>query len=372
MLAVILRFGLCIALLGSIVASRPSHSASAKPPHRASAVSAAPRTAVSPPVADTADASVSAYESSDPLDAIFEFVFIGLLSLLVFIVVGSFIGGFAAVSIFMDSGCLRSIVFCLGWGAAGIGGLLLGMLLSEMIGLDSLFDASVYLGVLGYPFGWIKARDHLQELPRDQFLTWKRTLTSGAVVGTGAGSALSMLRSVALFKGGGGSFGGGGASGSFGGTSAGSGGAVAAKAGSASAGEAVALAGAGGTTAAADSPSRSNESKPETDAGARSESQSSASWFQRQFEKVAHLIRHLRWYHGCAFVLVVLIFMPVGLGIATWFQNRDVVIIVTAAAVLVGVYRLFRRWAVSTAPSSSRPSHTRSTFRGGGASDSWQ
>lgn len=357
-----LRTGLCFVLslaflVPHFTASSPSSAQTAglqqsasTPTQLASAVTAAPP--------DSANVEISVGASESWIEALLEFLILGIITILLLAVVGAFTGGFAAVSIFMETGCLRFVVFGLGWVPACIAGFLVGIFLSESTGWDVLMETGLQVGFLGYPIGWAWGLRRANQLPREEYLTWKHTLTGGALLGTGAGSALSFTRAAGLlFKGGGGSFGGGGASGSLSSAPSVSA-AAAASSGSVSATGAVALGGTGSGATATGKQTVSERTAPS----------SKASWMRRRLHKVGHRIRSLRWYHVAAFMLIVLIFVPVGLGVATWLQNPDVLIFVTAAAALIGGYRLSRRWTASAASSSRKDSD----FRGGGASDSWE
>ena len=243
-------------------------------------------------------------------------------------------GGFAAVALFMDAGCLRIGLAVLGWGAALLGGLLIGGVLGTGLGALSVFGwAGGIAGGLGYPVLFLRARTKIKQLPQAEYLTWKHTLTGGALLGTGAGSALNVARSAgALFKGGGGSFGGGGASGSFGG------GAVAQGA-TASAQGAGASGTVGLTSSAAPGVGAVSAGVASTRSAAADQGRApsaSGSRVKRAGHAVWRFVQRLRWYHGVAFVLVLLVFLPVGMGVGTVFQRPRLLLWI------VGVYTLFR------------------------------
>lgn len=395
MIAALVRFGLGVFLLAGIAALVPaSHGSSLPPRHRTNrgsirASTPSPSTmpsyaaekatfhSVRPTVPPPDTVSVNVDLGGGFFGTIFEvlaeLIIIGLLIGLLLVVFGTFTVGFAAVSIFIETGCLRFLVLGMGWIAAFLGSIFLGDLVGQLLGMeDFLTRAGMYLGGLGYPLGWAWGRKRARQMPRDEFLTWKRTLTSGALLGTGAGSAMSLLKS-AIFKGGGGSFGGGGASGSFqGGGSFGGSGAQGA-AGGVATGQTVALRGAGGSQQAAEGQNQAlssstpgSSSSGSSSAASQPDTQHAPSWGHRQAEKVRHRMQQLRWYHGCAFILVVLIFIPVGLGLGAGLQNRTVLIVVLALGTVAGALRLWRRWASSSPASDSKTS----SFQGGSTSNS--
>lgn len=318
---------------------------------------------------DSSSVHISITTSEHPVDAFFEFLVLGVLAGLLFAVVAAFIIGFAAVSIFMDTGCLRFIVFGLGWIPACFTGFISGIILSDLIGWSVLADAGAQLGFFGYPVAWTWGYRRAKQLPREQYVTWQRTLTGGALLGAGVGSVLNLARSAAvLFKGGGGSFGGGGASGSFGSLQTGSAHAgvtaISPSGSSAPAGNALVLGAAGGSATTTSSRVQPASSTP-------TERSSDTAGLGRRLRHVVRWMRHLRWYHGCAFVLVVLIFVPVGVGAAAWLQDPKTLIFVTAITLAVSLYRWFHRRAAASAPTQHRAPHTDAPFQGGGTSDTW-
>ncbi|NBB74902.1 MAG: hypothetical protein GVY35_14680 [Bacteroidetes bacterium] len=246
-------------------------------------------------------------------------------------------GGFAAVALFLDAGCLRMGLAVLGWGAALLGGLLIGGVLGTGLGALSVFGwAGVIAGGLGYPVLFLRARTKIKQLPQAEYLTWKHTLTGGALLGTGAGSALSVVRSAgALFKGSGGSFGGGGASGSFGGGQVAQVATASAQGASASSTVGLTSSAAPGVGAVSAGVASTRSAAAAADDQGRASS-ASGSRVKRVGRAVWRLVRRLRWYHGVAFVLVLLVFLPVGMGVGTVFQRPRLLLWI------VGVYTLFR------------------------------
>jgi len=227
-------------------------------------------------------------------------------------------GGFAAVALFSESGCLRVLLAIMGWLAALLGGLIGGGLLGTLLGGGLAFF--IWTGVIvcgiGYLILYARAGTYIKQLPREKRLTWKHTLTGGAIIGTGAGSVANLARSAgALFKGGGGNFGGGGASGAF------SGGPIAQAAVSAQGGSAPgAVVLTSGAAAAA----------------VRGGASVSGGRFHRWTQAVLGFARRLRWYHGVGFVLILLVFLPVGMGVAAVFQRPRLLLWIA------GVYTVWR------------------------------
>ena len=326
------------------------------------------RDSVAAPEDESDGAIVSISTSEDDMtDSVLEFIVLAIFLTILIAIAGVFVGGFAAVSIFMDTGCLRFFVFALGWGPAAFIGLFIGLLLSEMTGLEFLMSLSTKTLFWGYPIAWGVGLHHAKQLPEDEFETWKQTLTGGALLGAGAGSVLNLARSAAVFKGGGGSFGGGGASGSFsGGAAANVQSVAAASTSGGSAAGAVALGGAAGAAnVAVQHAANSSDAESSASPDADSEAREPTSWFHRQALRFTRWIQRFQWYHGCAFVVVALIFIPVGLWVAHLLQDRNLLI---AGGVIVGltiVYRLWKRWATPS------PSEADSSFSGGGAVTSW-
>lgn len=369
----LIRVVLCATLLGLAGPCAAQDTSAVSTPNRPAKVDSTQHGATQADSlsADSEDeVNISVGSSESVVETILEFILLAVIIGLALIIVSAFVGGFAAVSIFMETGCLRFIVFGLGWIPASLFGFLVGIFVGEATGLDFLTEACAYLGFWGYPFGWGWGLYKVNQLPEEEYVTWKRTLTSGALLGAGAGSALNLTRSAAaVFKGGGGSFGGGGASGSFGSAQAGSAAAAApaASIAAASGGGGTALGAAGGGAVVAVESATSGAVSARDAGRARDES----SWIRRRIQGIVHWMQRLRWYHGCAFVLVALIFIPVGLGAAAWMQDPKVLIFVIATTVLVTAYRLWKRWAVSSVSTADRSSSAHSSFRGGGASASW-
>lgn len=355
----LLRPGLCLVLLGlaAFVTAPPSPAQSARAPSAPQTQTAAPSSA------DSAHTQASTRPAEDPFDVIFEFIVLGVVALLLLAIAGTFIGGFAAVSIFMETGCLRFVVFGLGWLPACFAGFLLGIGLSELIGWGYLTKLGAYTGLWGYPFGWAWGLRRAKQLPREEYVTWQRTLTGGALLGAGAGSVLNLARSATvLFKGGGGSFGGGGASGSFGSIQASGGGSAGAAGTSASSGASAGSAAVLGAT--------SGSAARSTATQAAAEHSGEGSWIRRRIQGALRWMRRLRWYHGCAFVLVVLIFVPVGLGAAAWLQDPKTLIFVAALALAMSIYRWLKRRAEPSG-AASPPGDNETSFRGGATSATW-
>jgi len=228
-------------------------------------------------------------------------------------------GGFAAVALFSESGCLRVLLAIMGWLAALLGGLIGGGLLGTLLGGGLAFF--IWTGVIvcgiGYLILYARAGTYIKQLPREKRLTWKHTLTGAALLGTGASSAASLGRSAgALFKGGGGNFGGGGASGAFGSGQIAQVTAASAQGGSAP-GAVVLTSGAAAAAVRGGASVRSGR-------------------LHRWAQAVLGFARRLRWYHGVAFVLVLLIFLPVGMGVAAVFQRPRLLLWI------VGVYTTWR------------------------------
>lgn len=242
--------------------------------------------------------------------------------------------GFAAVALFMDSGCFRAIVAGLAWLSTVLLGLIIGFVLIDVAGwpgetLQVAFWGSTLLFWVSYFWG----KRRVARLSEADRLTWKRTLTGGAFIGTGIGSMLNVARSTgALFRGGGGSFGGGGASGSFGS-------AQAAAAPIASPGVATPGAVAKGTAVLGHA-STSSTTAAATGIGAGSTGiiqhvrARSESWLRAAIGQ----LRRLRWYHGVGFLFTLLIFVPVGLGLTAILERPRLLLGIIG---IVVVLRLF-------------------------------
>lgn len=240
-----------------------------------------------------------------------------------------------AVSLVMDGGCLRYVVFAGGWVLAFVGGAVVTAMCAvvavEALGLSSgALESGAPVGVmaflLGYPIAAWGGRRWLRALPRGRRRAWKRTLTGGALFGVGAGATAGLAPSVGGGFGGfgGGSFGGGGASGSWSASSAG---------GAAAAGAVPS----GGTSSAEGGGTRLN-----------------GQW------------RRVRWPHAAAFVLAGLSFAALGAWVVAALQQKirpGVVTLLTLWA-LAG-FALWRWLIRPTTRSADRD------FRGGAASASW-
>lgn len=272
---------------------------------------------------------------------------------------------FLAVSLVMDEGCLRFILFGVGWLFAIFYGLFTGAIVGEAIlELEFLVKPIVYIFMWGYPVAAYWGRKRLEAMPDEQYRAWDQTLSGGALLGFGAGSIAGLVRSAASGFGGfgGGSFGGGGASGSWSGATSAAGSASSTAAGSASstaAGTVTAGSSQAAAMAAGATPRVSDEasSSPATDAP---ESRGFWTRLRRWFQK-------FQWYHGLAFVLVTLVFVPLGLGAMQALQNTKVFVFALVCVVIYSGYKLLRRYPDATGSALG----TSSSFRGGEASSSW-
>jgi hypothetical protein len=266
--------------------------------------------------------------------------------------------GLLAVSLVMDGGCLRYILFVLGWLCAIVYGLLAGLLVGEAIlGLGFLVKPIAYVFIWGYPFAAYWGYKTLQAMPQEQYQAWDQTLSGGALLGFGAGSIAGLARSVASGFGGfgGGSFGGGGASGSWSGATSAAGSASSAAGG----GGASAGAGTGGASQAAIGVGGAAGERVAGGAGASSNTRGAWARLQRWVQK-------FQWYHGLAFVLVTLVFVPLGLGAIRALQNTTVFV---GALVCVGVYMGYK--LLHRDPDSASGPSPLASLGGGGASSSW-
>jgi uncharacterized membrane protein YgcG len=217
-----------------------------------------------------------------------------------------------------------------------------------LLGLDALVGSVLHVFLWGYPIVAWWGQKKLEAMPRDEYQAWDQTLTGGALLGFGAGSVTSLLRSVVALKSGGGvggfgggSFGGGGASGSW-------------------SGAAAPVSG-----AAQMNPVISSNRDPEVasdSSSAERPAQSAGRW-----TRLSRWIRKFQWYHGVAFVLATLVFVPIGLGTVHALQDLRVLVFVLGATLVYGALRLIRRNSVSH-PSVVDPG---SSFRGGTGSSSW-
>lgn len=260
-------------------------------------------------------------------------------------------GGFAAVALFMESGCLRIGLAMLGWGSALLGGLIIGGLLGTALGGLSFFGwTGVIVGGLGYPILFLRARKKIEQLPRAEYLTWKLTLTGGALIGTGASSAASLGRSAgALFKGGGGSFGGGGASGAFGGGQIAQVTAAAAQ-GTGAPGAVVLTSNTAPVAVGAVSTGMASAGTTESADGKDRVSATTGSRIRQFGHAVRDFMHRLRWYHGVAFVFIVLVFLPVGMGVTTIFQRPRLLLWIVGFYALCRTYWLVFRIAPEGEP----------------------
>lgn len=259
-----------------------------------------------------------------------------------------------AVSLVLDGGCLRYLLFVLGWFFAIIYGLIVGTVVEELLfGIEFLSKSIFYVFMWGYPVAALWGHRTLQALPREQYRAWDQTLTGGALLGFGAGSVAGLLRSAGSGFGGfgGGSFGGGGASGSWSGASGAAGGASAIGTGGSSQAAAVAASTATGRTSKETSSTSSSEASAPQSYWARLR-----RWFQK-----------FQWYHILAFVLVTLVFVPLGLGAMQALQNATVSAFVLVSVIAYSGYRLLRRNPGAT----QSVFRSVSSFKGGEGSSSW-
>jgi hypothetical protein len=280
-----------------------------------------------------------------------------------------------AVSLVMDDGWLRYLVFAAGWAfsffSGGIVSGLLGVVAAEVLGLGSgLLESVLPVGVvaflLAYPVAAWWGRRWFQSLPREQYLAWKQALTGGALLGFGAGSIANLLRSAIPVSGGSG--GGGGGFGGFGGGSFGGGGAGgswSASAGGASTSGTATSTGASATGASAGASSSVSSgaaapavvSRTAPAAGSSTDGWGSllAAWLQR-----------FRWVHGVLFALALLSFAVIGAWSAEYlWRDTGLLVLVLGVGGAYGLYTLWRGWAPSVSPVPDRE------FQGGEAASSW-
>lgn len=271
-----------------------------------------------------------------------------------------------AVSLVMDGGCLRYILFGIGWLFAIFYGLLTGALVGKaLLGLGFLVTPITHLFMWGYPVAAYWGYKKLQSMPPEQYRAWDQTLSGGALLGFGAGSIAGLARSVASGFGGfgGGSFGGGGASGSWSGATSAAGSASATVAGGASSTGAAATATGGSAQAAAVAAGTAPGVATERSTGPATDSSDSRGFWTR----LRRWVQKFQWYHGFAFVLVTLVFVPLGLGTIQALQNTTVFVVVLVCVVVYSGYKLLHRHP--DAPESVL--RRISSFRGGEASSSW-
>jgi uncharacterized membrane protein YgcG len=323
------------------------------------------------------------------LEWVFGVLILGPIVLLLMSLLLAFPTVLLAVSLVMDGGCLRYLLFGVGWLFAVFYGLLTGALVAEeILGLTVLKKPIFYVFTWGYPVAAYWGHQKLQSTSAERYRAWRQTLTGGALLGFGAGSIAGLLRSAASGFGGfgGGSFGGGGAGTSWSGASGAAGGASSTAPGSASAaaggtstatagGASAGAAGSGATTVGSSAKAATVGTGIAVDASGGDETSSDAPadaplglW-----ARLERWIRKFQWYHGLAFILVTLVFVPLGLGTMQALQNTKFLIFVLACVVVYGGYKLFRRYSGPSRYSGS--SHTVlttiSSFRGGEASSSW-
>lgn len=326
--------------------------------------------------ADTSDSEISIQVGDKDttwieqiLGVLFAVLFLlPILVLLLGIVVGV-PTGLLAVCLVMDSGCLRAALFIVGWGIALLSGTITGGILalilegvglgSETIGeamLSNVFGAGPFLFFFGYPVAAVFGKRWFDSMSRERFLTWKQTLTGGAMLGFGVGSVAHLLRSVFALKGGsfggfgGGSFGGGGASGSFQGTAVGASSSAAGGASGAAAGSAGVAPGVAGT------------------GGAATASSGTSTSVRTYLTRAKDWLLRFQWYHVLAFLLITLIFVPLGLGTVEILQNTEVLVSVLLFGAGYLAYRTWNPDAISKWSSALQDAG----FQGGEASGSWR
>lgn len=264
-----------------------------------------------------------------------------------------------AVSLVMDGGCLRYILFGLGWLCAVIYGLLTGAVVGEAIlGFEFLAAPIAYVFIWGYPIVAYWGYKMLRAMPADQYHAWDQTLSGGALLGFGAGSVVGLARSVASGFGGfgGGSFGGGGASGSWAGATSAAGSVSAAT----GAGTSAATVGARGTSQAVVMAGAAAGGSDDGSSSTSSEAGGVWARLRRWFQK-------FQWYHGFAFVLVTLVFVPLGLGAMRILENTTVFVAVLVCVLAYTGYKFLHR----TPDGSDSAPPPIASFRGGGAASSW-
>jgi len=267
-----------------------------------------------------------------------------------------------AVSLTMDGGFLRVLLFGVGWLFSVFYGLIVGGLIVEgLLRLEFLAEPIVQTFMWGSPMAAWWGHQRLQSMPREQRQAWTQTLTGGALLGFGAGSVAGLLRSAASagsgFGGfGGGSFGGGGASGSWGGTSGLTG---------KTSGAAGTVAGPLGTTGSATSAAAGAVVAGGMADKAASSLSTNAALPDGLWTRLSRWFQKFQWYHGFSFVLTAIVFLPLGLGTMKALQNTDILLFVLGWGALYGAYNLIIRPTRATSPQSS------TSFTGGAASSSW-
>jgi uncharacterized membrane protein YgcG len=321
------------------------------------------------PAQESASSSVETESvGENVLEWVFGVLILGPIVLLLMSLLLAFPTVFLAVSLVMDGSCLRFILFGVGWLCA----LILGGLVAALVGegifeIEFLSKSIFYLFTWGYPVAAFWGHRKFQSMSPERYQAWKQSLTGGALLGLGAGSIAGLARSAASGFGGfgGGSFGGGGASGSWSGTSGTAGSAASTAAGgtsSTAAGTATTAAGSTSEAAALTTGAAPGVAGTES-AGAPDEGAGSRGWWTR----LRQWFQKFQWYHGFAFVLVTLVFVPLGLGTMQALQNTKFFVFALVCVVVYSGYKLLRRYP--DAPEAVLT--TISSFHGGEASSSW-
>ena len=268
-----------------------------------------------------------------------------------------------ALSLLLDNGCLRGLLFLAGWSLfAPVAGAALAVLLLALAGMEGNLSAEAGYGaqafLIVYPIVAVFLYLYFDRLSEEKRAAWKSSLTNGALFGFGAGAVgKAATAATGGFGGfGGGSFGGGGAGGSFKGSAAAAGGAAKAAGGPGTA-ETVSAVGAGAatsptTTAAGETEVRAHETEPdeteldeteldETSASAQDASSKPQSASQRTGRRgsFSQYIEDIRFRHVLGFLLVAIAFLPFGIGLARASLNPVVQIVGLG---LLGAYALNR------------------------------
>jgi len=277
-----------------------------------------------------------------------------------------------SLSLLIENGCLRIVIFCLGWfplaPLAGFALSVIPMFIIEIDGAQGEWVAGYFVrgALIAYPVAAILTHRYFNSLSDEEVETWKQALTSGALFGFGVGTGGRALKTSGGFGGfGGGSFGGGGAGGSFKGAAV-SGGQGAVSSGAASGGASAATqgaaVGAAGTAAGmaeettsasstADAAPSSVENEPDGSSPAdkkQSAGESSGLWGR------------FRSRHVAGFFVIALAFLPLGVLVAYVLPTEaSLVLLALGAAVLL--IRGVNWWRTRSA----------SSFTGGEASGSW-